>query len=576
MFSKFMTKLTVVTTVVSTMLAGTMTVSAAEIAPVTTEVGGWAVTALAKDAGTGRIEAFKVTGSLAAWTETDGAKRTIYVFDGTQIRSLATFDKSDWADDGNGFYDAINGNFDVADNLVVWTMSDGKDREIYQWDGDAVKRVSDNTYDDRHPITSAGRIVWTSQPSAVYNLMVKDRFGMRRLDSWHVLNYAFSGANLFWLNKLPGENWFRVFVNGGLVNSPVGQADDRALTKYFFVDGNGSVAWEYSTKRWDYDKRVTYVSMFGGPAVQVIQRDVPPMVTRIEDMNNGTVALNVTDLLYTRLTEKASLMMVSGGLEKTVFRKASPSKVRFMDGGYVRHREPDANTPLVFRAADHEDFVTLDAVILDRFDADGTAAAGARVGGGLIAFDGTTPVVIPSTVETTEIAVKDGSIAWVEGTSGAKSLKVATKTVLVRAAQGPETYTGRLVKATNASTVYFAAADGKRYVFGDEATFKSWFADFDSVQTLSAQAISVMPVGGKVLLKPGTGLVRAASSPRVYAIAKDGSAHWIVNPQLVEQYFGSYWKTQVTTIDDASFADYAYGAPINNSTSYAVAMSYLK
>jgi len=569
-----MTKLTIAVVAVSTLFAGSLPVSAAEIAPVTTDVGGWAVTTLAKDAGDVRIEAIKVSGGLSAWTETKGSKRTLYAYDGTQIRTLGTFDKSDWADDGNGFYEAVYGNFDVADGIVVWTMGDGKDREIYQWAGDAVTQVSNNTYDDRHPITSAGRIVWTSQPSAAYNLMVKDQFGLRRLDSWHVLNYSMSGPNIFWLNKLPGEGWFRVFVNGGLVNAPVGQGDDRALTQYFIPDGKGSVAWEYSTKRWDYDKRETFVSYGGAAAYRVIQRDVPPMVTRLEDMDAGTVMMNVTDLLYTKITEKTSLLKVGGGTETTVYRKASPTKVRFMNGGYVRHREPDANTSLVFRS-NTEEFLTLDAVILDRFDADSLAAAGARVGGGLIAFDGKVSVLIPSTVETTEVSTNDGGIVWIEGTSGSKVLKTASKPVSVRTAAGPAFLTGRLVKTAAASAVFYAAADGKRYVFADEATFKSWFADFRSVQTISPTAMAAMPLGGKVLLTPGTSLIRPKSTGRVYAIGKDGSVHWMTSPQIVERYFGQYWNLSVVTVDDVTFADYPVGAVINESMDYSVVMTVL-
>jgi hypothetical protein len=132
------------------------------------------------------------------------------------------------------------------------------------------------------------------------------------------------------------------------------------------------------------------------------------------------------------------------------------------------------------------------------------------------------------------------------------------------------------VKSSVSPTVYFAAADGKRYAFNDEATFKTWFTDFRGVQTLSAANIAAMPLGGKVLIKSGSTLVRAKSSPRVYAIAKDGTARWITNPQLVETYFGRYWNTQVTTLDDSAFGDYVVGAPINDTISYSTAMALLR
>lgn len=549
----------------------------AEIAPVPVTVDPWVVTTLAKDAGSVRIEAYKVDKNLVAWTELNGSSRTLYAYDGTQIRTLASFDASDWKDDGNGFYDAVKGNFDVADGIVVWTMSDGHDREIYSFDGEAVKKVSDNSFDDRHPIASKGRIAWTSQPGNQYNLMVKDKFGVRLVDSWHVLNYAFSGQNLFWLNMRPNENWFRVFVNGGLVNGAVGQGDDRPIARYFITDGKGSAAWEYSTKRWDYDKRITYVSVGGANAMGVIQRDVPPMVTRVEDMNDGVVIMNVTDLLLTDLEHKTSLLKIAGAMQDVIYRKEAPSKVRFMDGGYVRHREPNANTPLVFRADQGgESFITLDAVILDRFDADGGAAAGARVGGGLNTWVDGKAVVIPSSVEASDVTVKNGDIAWIEGKPGSQTLKFATTPVLVKTTAGAKSVTGHLVKAKGVPAVYLAAADGRRYAFDGESKYFSWFRNFDSVETLSGAAIAAMPLGGNVLYKPGSHLLKVASSPRVYVIGKDGTIHWVTSEDVVISAFGTYWKQQIAVIDEGSLADYPIGAPITDSGKYYAAMTVTK
>ncbi|HTM69183.1 MAG TPA: hypothetical protein VL426_07915 [Candidatus Binatia bacterium] len=570
----YVAKVTAAAVLAATLVAPVRALGA-ETAPVSTDTDPWVITTLARDAGDVRIEAYKADKHLVAWTETSGTQRKLYAYDGAQIRTLAAFDKNDWKDDGNGFYDAVTGNFDVADGMVVWTMNDGNDREIYAFDGESVKKVSDNSYDDRHPIVSNGRVAWTSQPSgSQYNLMVKDRFGMRLVDSWPVLDYAFSGSNLFWLNKRPNEDWFRVFVNGGLASGPVGKGDDRAIPGYFVTDGKGSAAWEYSTKQWSYDKREIYVSVGGAKSIMLIQRDVPPMVTRLEDMDDGKIILNVTDLLYTKLSEKSQLMEIAGSLVTNVYRKPVPTKVRYMDGGYVRHREPDANTPIVFHAADgHEDFITLDAVILDRFDADGGAAAGARVGGGLVTWTGGKAVTIPSSVETSSLDVKNGDIAWIEGRAGSQTLKFATTPVLVKTAYGARSFTGHLVKGSGSNAVYLAAADGKRYVFAGESQYFSWFRDFDTVETLSNASLSAMPLGGNVLYRPGSRLLKAASSPKVYAVGKDGSLHWVTSESVVLSVFGPYWKQQVDIVNDGMLADYTIGSPINEYGKYYAAMT---
>ncbi len=566
-------------TAVATLLSLFSTVSpavAAEANPALVTFDPWEVATLSRDTADSQIEAYKVDKNLVAWTELSGSTRKLYAFDGAQTRLLAAFDKADWKDDGAGFYDSIKGNFDVADGIVTWTMSDGHDREIYSFDGDAVKKVSDNSYDDRHPITSAGRVAWTSQPGeTAYNLMVKDRYGIRRVDAWPVTNYAFSGSSLFWLNVRPNENWMHVLVNTGLVNSVVGQADDRPLTKYFIADGKGNVAWEYSTKNWAYDKRITYVSVNGAPAIEMIQRDVPPMVTRLEDMDNGKVMMNVNDLLLTDLQHKDVLLEVTNYyMQKAIWRKESMGKVRYMDGGYVSMREPNAITPIMFHSTDSgfEDLITYDPVILDRFDADGSAAAGARLGGGLVTRIDGKSVVIPSTVETADLTVKNGNIAWIEGVAGKQALKFATTKVTVKTAAGPVRYTGHLVKSAAGPTVYFAAMDGKRYVFSGEGQFYSYFPDFNSVQTLSAAKLASMPVGGVVLYQPGTKLLKTASSPKIYSIAKDGSIHWVLNEETLQAVYGLNWKAKIAIVDETELASYTMSGPISSNLAYLSAL----
>ncbi|MEY4723113.1 MAG: hypothetical protein RLZZ324_626, partial [Candidatus Parcubacteria bacterium] len=251
---------------------------AADLPPSNATQGDWTVSTLARNTADWKIESYKLDKGLVAWTElnTAGTKRRLYAFDSVTTKLLAEMPSTEWSGDTSGFVEAVKGDYDVADGTVAWEMNDGHDREIYSWNGDAVTKVSDNSYDDRHPVVGQGRIAWTSQPSAsgAYNLMVKDANGVKRLASWQVSNYAFSGKTLFWLNKNYGENWFRVFRNDGFYTTAVGQGDDRPMAKYFITDDKGSAAWEYSTKNWSYDKRIIYVSTLGAQAFQLLQRDV--------------------------------------------------------------------------------------------------------------------------------------------------------------------------------------------------------------------------------------------------------------------------------------------------------------
>ncbi len=538
--------------------------------------GPWVVTSLFVESGW-TIESYKLDHGIIAWSVRDdaSAKRRLYVNDGSDTLRLAEMPLEVWdRDRDNGFFDHVFGNYDVADGTVVWTMTDGtsvNDREIYAYANGVTTKVSDNSFDDRHPITDAGRTAWTSHPGTSYVLMVNDAHGSYQLDAYHVPNYAFSGKNLFWLNRLNGEDWFRVFVNDGNLSSAIGQGDDRSLHAYFLVDGKGNVSWEYSTKQWSYDKRRIYVSMDGTRAVEVIQRDVPPHVTYLQDTDGGKIALNVHDHL-TSLMRDYSVMAGDASEMRTLSHQYAHTKMRFMDGGVVHHETPEnASMVQILPDAGGKEFLTLAPIIHDRFDADGPTVAGALVKGGVAIYevDGTR-TLIASTREARSIDVANGDLAWVEGPVGSGVLKFATHGVTVSSANGPQVVTGSLVKLQGNPTVYLAANDGKRYVFPSEGQFYSWFRDFSGVRTVSSGTLSSMPLSGNVLYAAGSRLVKSPSSSRVYAVGAKGELHWIQSVPVLESYYGTNWMQKLSVVPETVLADYRQGSSVGHYGDYRV------
>jgi hypothetical protein len=551
--------------------------------PTSTTQGPWVISSLFVESGWS-IESYKLDRDIIAWTVRNdaGTLRRLYVNDGAGTRRLAEMPLSVWdRDKDNGFFDAVSGNYDVADGSVVWTMADGSsanDREISKYADGVVTKVTDNTYDDRHPITDAGRIAWTAQPSSAYALMAHDSFGTYQMDAYPVTNYAFSGKNLYWLNKLNGESWFRVFVNDGKVSNAIGQGDDRPIPQYFLTDGKGNATWEYSTKQWDYDKRRIYVSVNGQRAVEVLQRDVPPSITYLEDIEGGTIAVNVNDLL-TSMMQDFSVMVGDASTMETKDHENAHTKIRFMDNAYVRHETPEnGSTVQVFAFDGGVESISLTAVVHDLFDADGTTAAGVLANNGgvvLYEMDGT-KTLVPTSKEARSLDVANGDVAWVEGPAGSGILKFATHGVAVSSAHGAQTVTGTLVKIAGNPAVYLAANDGKRYAFPGQGQFFSWFQNFDGVRTVSAGTLASMPLGGNVLYSPGSRLLKSQTSPRIYAVGANGTLHWIQNADVLASYYGTDWKSRMDTVSDATLMDYSQGYAVAQYSDYHVIQASAK
>lgn len=120
---------------------------------------------------------------------------------------------------------------------------------------------------------------------------------------------------------------------------------------------------------------------------------------------------------------------------------------------------------------------------------------------------------------------------------------------------------GTLIKA-GGPAVYWYSQDGKRYVFPNEKTYKTWYADFSGVRTVTDAELASVPIGGNVTYRPGVKLVKAATDPRTYAVDRHGTLRWVASEPVASQLYGPDWNTKVEDIPDAFFVNYRIGAPI--------------
>lgn len=129
---------------------------------------------------------------------------------------------------------------------------------------------------------------------------------------------------------------------------------------------------------------------------------------------------------------------------------------------------------------------------------------------------------------------------------------------------------GQLIKGSGAA-VYYCGADARRYVFPNLATYRTWYADFSTVQTVSDATIAAIPIGGNVTYRPGVRLVKITTSPTVYAVDAGGVLRAIGSEDVARQLYGSNWSRTVDDISDAFFVNYRGGADITAAAAFTPA-----
>ena len=151
---------------------------------------------------------------------------------------------------------------------------------------------------------------------------------------------------------------------------------------------------------------------------------------------------------------------------------------------------------------------------------------------------------------------------------GVMSITVLSMSVIVAPEADAAAVAGDLIKMDGLSSVYYLAADGKRYVFPNEATYFSWYSDFSGVVTIPQSELETYQLGANVTMRPGTKLVKIQTDPKVYAVEPNGNLLWVPSETVAIALFGTDWAARVVDVADAFFTNYTVTTEEVSETAY--------
>lgn len=130
---------------------------------------------------------------------------------------------------------------------------------------------------------------------------------------------------------------------------------------------------------------------------------------------------------------------------------------------------------------------------------------------------------------------------------------------------------GDLVKGQSTSSVYYYASNGKRYVFPNEKTYFTWYADFSGVKTISDAHLGTIPIGGNVTYRPGVKMLKITTDPRTYVVDQGGVLRHVGSESLANTLYGLNWKNVIEDLPDPFFINYRVGTAIQTASDYTPA-----
>ncbi len=127
---------------------------------------------------------------------------------------------------------------------------------------------------------------------------------------------------------------------------------------------------------------------------------------------------------------------------------------------------------------------------------------------------------------------------------------------------------GRLIKLSTSSAVYYLGGDGRRYVFPNEKTFRSWFPVMPPVRVVSRDEMASYPLGGNVTYRPGVRMLKIQTDPKIYAVSRGGLLRHVTSEAVAAGLYGPDWNTKIDDISEAFFINYRVGPAIQDVFDY--------
>jgi len=110
------------------------------------------------------------------------------------------------------------------------------------------------------------------------------------------------------------------------------------------------------------------------------------------------------------------------------------------------------------------------------------------------------------------------------------------------------------LQGVKAAAVYYIGSDGNKYVFPDEKTYFTWYANFDDVVKVNVAELDKYPNGGAVTYRPGTKLVTTSDTARIYAVEPGGVLRWLPTEAVAKALYGDKWYQRVQNVIPGYFS----------------------
>lgn len=129
---------------------------------------------------------------------------------------------------------------------------------------------------------------------------------------------------------------------------------------------------------------------------------------------------------------------------------------------------------------------------------------------------------------------------------------------------------GAILREVGSKDLYYYADDGKKYLFPNMVTYRTWFSDVGRVRDISTKEFKAVALGTKIVTaRPGVKPVMFIGSDKYFVVATGNILREVKNEEIMKSFYGNSWKKKLGKLPAEDIVNYEIGKFVSSTIDYS-------
>lgn len=129
---------------------------------------------------------------------------------------------------------------------------------------------------------------------------------------------------------------------------------------------------------------------------------------------------------------------------------------------------------------------------------------------------------------------------------------------------------GTILREVGSPDLYYYAADGKKYLFPNMVTYRTWFSDLGRVKDITTKEFKAVSLGTKIVtVRPGVKPIMFIGIDKNFVVGAGNTLREVRDEAIMKSFYGESWKKKIAKLPAEDIINYEIGRFVSSTIDYS-------